>query len=492
MRKMFSAGGLAVLTALLAACGGGGDDGNAGGGDGGATTRFITLPAGSVPRIEAYDLPGARALGTLKNEMAFTPRARPVVVALGAPVLSPAASVVAVPQPGTPRQIGQNRELAATADVSATHRLLSWQALAGGAQVAAASFHSEGAAGLRLALRVEKLPAQALLRVYVPGSGKAVAVTGQQVMDSLAHDARDGSGSGLYWLPGVDGDTAALEIELPAGADPSAVAVSVPRLSHRWISVAQMAAGTLKAAGDSGSCNVNAICSAEYADDSRAVAMITFDRPEGAFTCTGTLMADTAASRTPYFLTANHCITNQAAASTVVTHWFYWAAACGTLGAPQATVQQGGATLLHASAATDTAFLQLRQAPPAGVRFAGSLLGPVAVGVGLAGLHHASADVLKLSLGELNSYVRCDAGSCLHSNTTGNGEFFTVRWSSGTTESGSSGSAAFATMGGKHYVVGQLYAGSASCTSPRLLDYYGRFDLAYSSALRNWLGAGIR
>lgn len=489
MKMICRAGGLVALTVLLAACGGGGDGGGGGGDAGGSS--FVTLPAGAVPRIEPYDLPGTRALGPLKQTGAFSPRANPTAVSLGAPVLGRAASVLNVTQPGAPRQIGQLRDIAAAADVTATRQLLSWQVLAGGAHVAAASFRSEGAAGVRLALRVEQLPAGAVLRVYAPGTGQGVAVTAQEVLASLARDVRAGSDQGLYWLPTVQGEVAALEIELPAGSDPSGVAVAVPRLSHQWTTVAQVAAGALKI---SGSCNVDATCSAEYADESRAVAKIEFTRPDGSFLCTGTLMADTAASATPYFLTANHCITDQATASSTIVHWFFRAAACGSGGSPPASVSQQGATLLHSSAETDTAFLRLAQTPPAGVRFAGSLLAPVATGVGLAGLHHPSGDLLKLSLGSLFSYARCGASSCEHTEGSATGQFVTVRWSSGTTESGSSGSAAFATMGSKHYVVGHLFAGRASCAMPNELDYYGRFDQAWrdSPVIRSALGEGTR
>ena len=31
--------------------------------------------------------------------------------------------------------------------------------------------------------------------------------------------------------------------------------------------------------------------------------------------------------------------------------------------------------------------------------------------------------------------------------------------------------------------------GSASCTSRGALDFYGRFDVSYNEALKNWLGS---
>ena len=55
------------------------------------------------------------------------------------------------------------------------------------------------------------------------------------------------------------------------------------------------------------------------------------------------------------------------------------------------------------------------------------------------------------------------------------------------TESGSSGSGLFKSAGGVNYLVGQLRGGSSSCSNPTGNDSYGRFDVAYKAALRNWL-----
>ena len=198
-------------------------------------------------------------------------------------------------------------------------------------------------------------------------------------------------------------------------------------------------------------------------------------------------MADTAASGTPYFLGANHCVGDQTTASTLSTYWFYRSASCNshTLD-PAATRLTGGATLLHASADTDTAFMVLHGSPPVGAVHAGSLLSAPALGTALAGLHHPAGDLLKLSLGTLPAYARCEGTRC-----TGEGvetsNFLVLRWSRGTTENGSSGSPVFAGVGARRYVVGQLFAGSASCMRPDANDYYGRFDRAHP-ALRPWLG----
>jgi hypothetical protein len=65
--------------------------------------------------------------------------------------------------------------------------------------------------------------------------------------------------------------------------------------------------------------------------------------------------------------------------------------------------------------------------------------------------------------------------------------FLTVGLTAGTTEAGSSGSSLFVPIAGKRYVAGQLAGGAASCQNPTGYDYYGRFDLAFQVALKNWL-----
>ncbi|WP_289240874.1 hypothetical protein [Delftia sp.] len=48
------------------------------------------------------------------------------------------------------------------------------------------------------------------------------------------------------------------------------------------------------------------------------------------YVCSGTLINDKAGSGTPYFLTANHCISTQTVASTLETSWFYRTPSCNS------------------------------------------------------------------------------------------------------------------------------------------------------------------
>ncbi|MES2481943.1 MAG: trypsin-like serine protease [Pseudomonadota bacterium] len=484
------------LALLLAACGGGGGGGNTPA----APPAGLGVTPLSAPRIEPYEQGTTRALAKsgASLDAALVPGP---LVRLGA--LSPdALAGVAVAQSfqggrNTPRQIGLNRALVATATAAATMGLLQWTALPGGGSATAVSFRAEGAAAVRLALSVERLPAEAVVRVYAPAGGEVVALTGSQILASLASQAGNGprpTGATLFWLPTVSGDAATLELALPAGADPASVAVAVPSLSHLWVDLASpKAQAQLKLA--SSSCNVDATCMADWSTPSRSVARMMFVSGASAYLCTGTLMADVAGSGTPWLLSANHCISDQVSASTLETYWFYRATACnsGALN-PGATRVFGGATLLYTSAASDTSFMRLNSAVPTGAYFAGSLLAAPPLDVPIAGLHHPGGDLLKFSQGALVGYAACSGVNCTPQSSSTGADYLTVRWTAGTTESGSSGSAVFTPVGAGQYVTGHLFAGLASCTTPDSPDYYGRFDVAYRAALHQYLGevAGAR
>ncbi|HUP29910.1 MAG TPA: trypsin-like peptidase domain-containing protein, partial [Usitatibacter sp.] len=281
----------------------------------------------------------------------------------------------------------------------------------------------------------------------------------------------------------IESSTAVMEIELPAGARPSDLRMSVPLVSH-LVASARDGFAMPKAAG---SCEMDATCQVgSWGPQMNSVARMTFTSGGSTFLCSGTLLADTDASTSiPYFLTANHCIGTQSVASSLTTYWFYRSGSCnGSLGTPVA--RSGGATLLHHSAATDVSFLRLNLAPPAGATYAGWTVGaPAALFSPVTALHHPAGDMLKISAGSLRAYASCTIDlSCTPVGSPGAASFYEVGWSSGATEGGSSGSAIFDS--GK-YVVGQLWGGSSNCSNPSGTDIYGRFDVSYNAALNAWL-----
>ncbi|RYF41981.1 MAG: serine protease [Comamonadaceae bacterium] len=466
----------AVLALALSACGGGGGD---------APSQEAVQPP-SLP-IAAYEQQASAEPTVFRSQRRPT-REGGHVVRLGP--LSALHGSGAAAGAGTPQRIGRTRVVGETDSIAAMAALLDWQVSASGGRIATLRFSSEGAMGLRIGLEVKSLPGVALLRVVSVQDGEAVEVPGREVWATLERNAAAGEFSQdarTFWLPLVAGAQAVLEIELPPGIDPAAVAVSAPRLSHLDLLPRDADATVLKAIGDSERCQVDVACSPDHARESNSVARLVYNRPDGTYVCSGTLMADRSASGTPYFLSAQHCIDSQSVASTLSTYWFFRASSCnsGTLSA-QAVARHGGATLLYTSVSTDTSFMRLNSAPPPGAIFAASGYAAAPVNSALTTLHHPAGDLQKISVGTLGTYANCSAQGC-GAATAGN--YLQVRWTRGSTEGGSSGSPAFFTFGGNRYVVGQLSRGNASCSVTNGSDFYGRLDLAYSAGINRWLDA---
>nr|WP_315231219.1 trypsin-like peptidase domain-containing protein [uncultured Albidiferax sp.] len=500
MARILAVSGVVLAVGLVVGCSGGG------GGGGTATSGGTTclsptakatdvLSSGTVSRAESMQAASGAEASALQPRLLLAVRTSRVALA-DVSQARLAAEKPLLTQVGVPRKIGLARDVAATASVAATQAQLQWQATASGGQVAAISISTGQAKAVRLGVLVRSLPAQATLRIYAQGSTTAYTVQAQDVLDTLQRnrDAGDSSDAArMYWTPVVDGAEATLEIELPAAVSTAGVEIAIPRLSHLFMTPLADGTNVAKAAG---SCEVDAVCNTSYTSESNSVARMSFVEDGASFVCTGTLLNDTRGSGIPYFLGANHCISTQAAASTLQTWWFYRATSCGS-GVMNAGARSlpGGATLLYQSETTDTSFMRLLGTPPAGAVFSGWSVNPATVGSVAASLHHPDGDLQKVSTGSITSFLSCTLlsastlnFSCTNSTQAG-GNFINAKFTSGATEEGSSGAPLFETVGTGHYLVGQLYGGNSSCSNLSGSNAYGRFDVAYTAALSRWLTA---
>lgn len=487
--------GLALgLAALLSACGG-----STGSGEVASATRSAVASGPLSTSVESYTPEVTKAGAEDKHSYTLgsqspQPSAKLVLASATADIAKVATSsersLTDVPQIGIGRKVS---ELGSASDFS---QRLKWTATASGGQITAIRFVSTGAAGARLLLDVTAIPPSAQLRFYGQGATTATQISGLEIKDTLSTNAIEAPGSNAsrtYVGPYVEGEEINLEIELPAGVATSSLQINVPQISHLFQS--PTAAKLSLKINNSGSCEIDVACRSDWASTSNSTARMVFsDTSSGAsYLCTGTLLNDRANSQTPYFLSANHCISTQAAASTLQTFWFYRASACGSgvLSGLNRTVV-GGASLLYTSSSTDTTLLKLNNAPPAGVTYAGWSPAVPAVGTAIGGVHHPSGDLQKVSLGQVVGYSACNltAGSSnvsCGSTSVASSSHLTVGWTSGVTEGGSSGSGLFQTNSGGKYLVGVLTGGSSYCSNPTGTDVYGRFDLAYQAALYQWL-----
>ncbi|MBU1354412.1 MAG: endoproteinase ArgC [Gammaproteobacteria bacterium] len=508
-RASFKFAGLLVALALTACGGGSGSDASAvppAPGTPAVPEQPTTpnVPATPTPvtadRIEPLDtgLPKLASSASAKAAVRSGVAVQATPLRLG-PLEGVQALVRKATQPaaltkGAPQQIGVARPVEATAKARDLMGQLKWQLADAGLQRAAVSFTAVGAQGVRLGLVVRQLPPGTVLRFYSQAGSELVQVLGTDVLRSIQRnlDAGDtGDSARTYWGPDFGGAETTLELEVPVGARlEQELDIAVPTLSHIFVSPDQATAASFAKLGESGSCNIDVSCKPELSAESRSVARMIFVVEGDSYLCTGTLLNDAASSKVPHFLSAHHCISTQTVASSLTTDWFYRSSSCNNATLNPGTQKvTGGAQLLFADSQTDTSFLRLNSAPPQGVVYAGSYVGSVNTSAAVLGIHHPRGDLQKASAGSVVQFSYCSNEQCFP-QTQQDGRFYTVGWTEGTTEGGSSGSGLFFSIGSTRYLIGQLYGGSSSCAAPTGRDYYGRFDLPFNLALKSWLMPG--
>jgi hypothetical protein len=239
-----------------------------------------------------------------------------------------------------------------------------------------ASFTSEGAQALRIHVRDAWLPPGSRVFLY----GADGSSFGPYVFDA-------GTRPEGFWTNTVFGSKALLRVELSA-ADPASLArarLSIASLVH--LERLAFAGGALAAAAlrpQSETCFVDASCidPSEFPNidaASHAVAQLNFVDTDGAFVCSGGLLNTTTSSMVPYLLTANHCFSTQAAATSLEAFFDFKTPSCGAPAPPESGFPRTlGSTLLGTSTTSDFTFLQLSQDPPGGSVFLGWTTGDYA------------------------------------------------------------------------------------------------------------------
>ena len=370
-----------------------------------------------------------------------------------------------------PLMLGVERRIAEDAPSKSLPEL-TWMAVKDG-RVAQFAVTSSGAAALRIGLMVNEMPDAAELRFVGASQARSVVdvVMGIEVN-------KQALGQAIFWSPVTEGDRQLVEIFLPDGIDRSRVRISIASVSHLYGSPYGLLSG-LKI-GESGFCQRDVNCvtnpSAALLIAKSAVARMVYQDNGASFLCTGTLMNDTVAgSFIPYFFSASHCFSTQAAANTLTTFWFEESTSCGS-GVPSARVQlAGGSTLLVSDPVTDAMLIRLNNAPPPGAAFSGWDANPVASGLVVGTIHHPAGDVKKLSQGLTIGFRPFN----------GQGSFVEMAYLIGTVEGGSSGAGLLLAESSGYALVGGLKGGTANCgntgviSDPNNSGLYSRFDLAF-------------
>lgn len=251
---------------------------------------------------------------------------------------------------------------------------------------------------------------------------------------------------------------------------------------------------------DSGACNYDVNCSIGLDfDDKKEVIKkaVTLLNLGNGYLCSASLINNTAGDKTPYLLTANHCLQNSDPSLwSIRFNWISPNPICGEEGTStdlQTNFTMSGAELRANNDKSDFALVELFNHIPDSwdISFAGwdnsDELPEFEVGI-----HHPNGDIMKICRDDSGAQKENANGTDVWliggiSAGTGNG------WEIGTTESGSSGSPLFDQNG---RVIGQLYGGQSFCDGTSNngdYDIYGRLGVSWDAGtvpetrLKDWL-----
>ncbi|WP_440222283.1 trypsin-like serine peptidase [Dokdonella sp. MW10] len=402
-------------------------------------------------------------------------------------ISAPAVDTVALrsyeeqPKLGTPLRYGVVQSIGSQLIDAGVPRNGQWQALPDGRLAWRVEFASPDAVSLDAALSGD-LPASA--EIYLSNEA------GDYVLGPIR--AGDRSADGRIYTPIVPGAVTRLEVVV-AAAERDALRLRLDSVTHayRGLFGLENQPGVL-----SGSCNVDVTCPEGdgWQDQIDSVGQYIFQQGSSSYVCTGSLVATTAGTQVPYFLTANHCISTATVANTIRVYWNYQSATCRAPGSsasgqslPRPATFSSGSTLKANSSASDFSLLELNAAIP-------DVEHPYYAGwdrrdqgaASAEGIHHPAGHEKRIS----HTAQALTITSYLSNTVTPTGTHLRViQWASGTTEGGSSGSALFSP---EKRIIGQLHGGYASCTS-NTSDWYGRIATSWngggtdSTRLSNWL-----
>ena len=290
----------------------------------------------------------------------------------------------------------------------------------------------------------------------------------QQMNGILERQGNFGNGEafGLF----APGGRQRIEWFVPEGQSPTAVPFSAVAYSYGYRDV--MDTSTSEAG-----CSIDPACYSAWLNETSACAKLLFTENGGSYTCTGQLVATTAADETPYLSTANHCFSTQTVANTLQAYFFKRAATCN--GTAAAGTMVSTADLAATWLASDCTLLTIKGALPTGVYWVGWSNANPANGTASTGIHHPAAS--NFNAPQAISFANKAATSAF----CGSGNNWSaMSWTSGITEGGSSGSAIY--QNSDHKLYGVLTCGSSGCTNTTGQDGYGRWDVAVNAPASNF------
>ncbi len=381
---------------------------------------------------------------------------------------------------------GQNRFAApVSADLSLENAGV-WKTLPNGDKVWLCSLRSAGALGLVLMFDVFQL---------APGS-KFFASTpdGQRVYGAYTPESVPSSGKFLIGV--LPGEQAILQYLVPAG-NITPGQIHLNRVDFVYDQNA-MKNGTPDDFAQSLPCNINVNCTLgnNYQIEKKGVARILMVFSDGSAWCTGSLIANTAGTMDPYFLTAHHCqlIRNNPDFGLWRFDFDYEGVGCANPNVEPQPKSVLGCERLAYKQTTDFLLLKLNPIPSNyGLYFNGWNRDTTNNVLKTVFIHHPTGDIKKISqdTNKATIFPQTITWGNQFGTTPGNSHWRVIP-DNGIYQPGSSGCPLFDT--GKR-IVGQLHGGNANAQNPCLIlnSYFGRFDLSWNlgttaeTRLKDWL-----
>ncbi len=271
--------------------------------------------------------------------------------------------------------------------------------------------------------------------------------------------------------------------------------LQIRRVGHDFIGSSNNSLGKISGLEDSGDCQVGINCSegSNWQYEKRGVCKLIIGNTG---ICSGSLINNTNFDGAPYFLTANHCISDQATANNSVFIFNYESPSCSSIeGSENHSIS--GADIISTGPSSDFALLNLSKIPLStyipyynGWDRSNS---PDRRGVGI---HHPQGDTKKIA----TQNIIPGNSDCMQFDPYSNQNFWRINWIEtqngySIMEGGSSGSPLF---NNNHNIIGQLY-GFGDCPDPNCSDpesdiaNYGKIFSSWDSGssansrLKEWL-----
>jgi lysyl endopeptidase len=297
-----------------------------------------------------------------------------------------------------------------------------------------------------------------------------------------AYTSNNNTASGMLAIQPLPGDSMVVEMDIPKGMVDFGE-ITIGKIGHDYMNILGSGLKNSSEIEFSGSCNLDINCTAglNWQLDKHAVCKMIINAKD---LCTGTLINNTSGDKTPYLITANHCIDTATAAQTAIFIFNYEKWKCKGIDGP-VPLTLSGSQLIATTKYLDFSLVKLGGLPSYAYK-------PYFIGWDRSGLPPANSVCLHHPNGDFKK-ISADYDAATLSSFPGDynphTHWLISKWDLGTTEKGSSGAPL---IDQNHHLIGDLTGGDANCTAS-VNDYFARFSNSWadfpnqSNQLKHWL-----